>query len=443
MGRKKGFVRSVTYATIMRASERYMSILTEIIFKVLIAALLVLLIAALVIATESRRPPHIELPVLLTEINQALSQVPGGQTNRHVSKARLLSDEIRQLYHNYREQNFALSNRLLALDEALADLNRDLSKDSVVALRLDSARDHLVAIARSAAGIQSPLEVITSAFRIAYDGTVYFFRGLREFLSFSVVLSISILMFLFSERIRYRVRDFVRSVGISRISFFGTDVSLTTENAAETERTVECAINGYREKAQREYDKLAQQNFVREKLENFVNSDVMSLVRERLKDRKASFSDIGDLRCTIYVPDALFDDALYQLVDYYPFGGGRGRSKSYRFGLIGLSWRLGRSYIAPLDTLKSVESKIERWGMTREEAEGAGPGRKSLMCLIARDRHKNRVGLVYLDSKRDSLFSNEMLARLESSAKLQGLGEALARVGQELRARSPQIKVHS
>ena len=48
-------------------------------------------------------------------------------------------------------------------------------------------------------------------------------------------------------------------------------------------------------------------------------------------------------RATVHIPDVLFSDTLYQLLDYWPKGKGGGRRFSARFGILGLAWRLEES----------------------------------------------------------------------------------------------------
>src|SRR5262249_37946381 len=70
----------------------------------------------------------------------------------------------------------------------------------------------------------------------------------------------------------------------------------------------------------------------------------LATIAERVMDKNFDLRQAGDLRWTIHIPDILFDETLYQLVDYYPSDQrkfAKGRTWSIRFGIIGLTWRTG------------------------------------------------------------------------------------------------------
>src|SRR4029077_20924802 len=127
--------------------------------------------------------------------------------------------------------------------------------------------------------------------------------------------------------------------------------------------------------------------------------DVIDEMRKVIDKRKP----IKDLRCTLHVPDILFADTLYQLVDYYPRWGGRGRPFSSRFGIIGLCWRSREDQIqgaVPIDP----QELVRKWGMTHEEAVASGGGRQSFLALLLSDVSDTHVAILYMDATEKDAF---------------------------------------
>ena len=152
-----------------------------------------------------------------------------------------------------------------------------------------------------------------------------------------------------------------------------------------------------------------------------------------------------DLRCTVHVPDALFAGAQYQLLDYYPHGGGGGRAKSFRFGIIGKAWRTGEHQIegqVPYDP----DYLVTFWGMTRREADVTGRGRHSFACIVLRDDNDHALGLFYLDSRVPDAFGYDADRHRLPKAVLQGAQETglvatLCEIHKEMQQRGPAIRV--
>lgn len=154
-----------------------------------------------------------------------------------------------------------------------------------------------------------------------------------------------------------------------------------------------------------------------------------------------------NLRSTIYVQDMLFDESLYQLLDYHPptsEGGKKGRAFSTRYGMIGRSWRLEKSDFngkVPTDP----EDLIGKWAMTRTEAREAALGRKSFACILLKNVNDECLGLFYMDSHPESVFDptwtqTEKLVREEAASN--GLIAALQRVYTDLIAPSARVKIY-
>ena len=146
----------------------------------------------------------------------------------------------------------------------------------------------------------------------------------------------------------------------------------------------------------------------------------------------------GAFRCTIHIQDVLEPQSLYQLADHLyvgePMGppGTRGRRNSIKFGIIGRAWRLGKSDYDPHVGTK-VENLVEKWGMTRDEAERAGRGRQSFAVILLRDSNGDCPGLIFIDSQEINLFGHLAPSELERrvtevAGRRNGLSDSVARV---------------
>jgi hypothetical protein len=161
-----------------------------------------------------------------------------------------------------------------------------------------------------------------------------------------------------------------------------------------------------------------------------------------------------DLRCTIYVPDPLFGErVLYQLVDYYPKGGGRGRRLSWRFGAVGRAWRLETDDVWP-GVEQDVDVLVDAWGMSRAEAHTAGAGRTAFGCVLLRRVRDGEdlptgelLALLYMDSSTPNAFGGDAkdpawLERAEAikrRASELGIAEGIHIVLREMRDITPEL----
>jgi len=217
------------------------------------------------------------------------------------------------------------------------------------------------------------------------------------------------------------------------VKVFGTEIVLSEEAARELSVDAQEAFSAYRAKAKKEYDRLAEAYDLRGKLENLLIA-VPALGKAK------------GIRCTIHVRDILFTESLYQVIDYYPSGGGRGRVKSMRFGMIGKVWRSGGSRIhgnVPTD----AEGLIQDWGMTKEEAAAAGAGRKSFACILIEDKTHSPVGVIYADAPDADAFGpasthDTVIDAVVLESQTRGLSEVLAEIVRDLRLRGPMIAIY-
>jgi hypothetical protein len=250
---------------------------------------------------------------------------------------------------------------------------------------------------------------------------------------------------------RQLVRPLLARLKTFKVGAFAFE--LTEEGATEARGTIEDNFRSYRTTIQREYDRQAHIYSIPEK-----HSAVMDHLRERGLLEKSVWRN---LRSTIHVPDILFDDTLYQLLDYYPAGGGAGRAFPVRRGIIGLAWRKRDDEVEGTVPVGKPENLIVYWGMTRDEVTAAGQGRKSFLCVVLRDKAKSPVGVFYLDSRDDKAFgavpnernpepkvspedeekANAIISAIKSCADELKLTDALGTLGMAMRSRGPQVRI--
>jgi len=195
----------------------------------------------------------------------------------------------------------------------------------------------------------------------------------RLLFAWPVLLAVFVGIVVLSRRGRARFEEFLRP--FESIKFFSAELQLnkqTKENAEETLRRLRAQVVD-------QYSRVATRHNVYETLE-IVSQSVSALLRDpnvaaspagtrdwplevpegdSLNTADMETGDHGDTepaqprqsvdgyRCTVYVPDLLFAEHLYQLVDYSPRGpkDRSGRVYPFHLGIIGRAWRLGRSAV--------------------------------------------------------------------------------------------------
>ena len=145
-------------------------------------------------------------------------------------------------------------------------------------------------------------------------------------------------------------------------------------------------------------------------------------------------------RATIHVEDVLKTDHLYQLLDYYPTAPSaakkRGRRTSKRFGIIGKAWRLGQTLYDPIVSTDIAEV-IEKWGMTRDEADAAGKGRKSFLAVVIKNDIEEPVAILFFDAFPKEIFGKQDVRdaldeRVVSACEKTGLRTALLELREKM-----------
>jgi len=175
---------------------------------------------------------------------------------------------------------------------------------------------------------------------------------------------------------------------------------------------------------------------------------VAAIIKSRMAQDPTKNS-LPEYRCTIHVPDLLFAETFYQLLDYIPRQSGpetKGRTWSFRFGFIGKLWRSDKQTDIWEDVPTSVQDLIDNWGMTKEEAENAGKGRKSFLGVML-EHNSVPVGLFYMDALETNAFgldTDEALRKLiAAKCQTRQITEDLAYIAEQLRGSAALIQIYS
>jgi hypothetical protein len=211
---------------------------------------------------------------------------------------------------------------------------------------------------------------------------------------------------------------------IRRVSGPGFTVELTEEAATHLRTSIEDVFDDVRQETKREFNRLAHVYGVPSVLGRVATEAITPVIG-------------GDIRfrATVYVPDALFADALYCLTDYWPDGGGAGRAFHMRYGIIGRVWRLGQSEVA--DVPANRDRLIKEWGMTSAEARDQNPS--SFLALLL--RHDDlAVGVLFADA-RPGVFQQTQHKQFADAEAVRHLAAVVHDTAREVRRRAPVIRV--
>lgn len=220
-----------------------------------------------------------------------------------------------------------------------------------------------------------------------------------------LLVSAAIVLFC-SSRARDRLYSFIESVGL-KIGLGDASLELSARSAQSAELRVTHTFETlarYRDKLRNE---LQTDGAYKE-----LDAQFQALVG------KHPFSSVvqSDFRCTIHIPDFLFKDRLYQLLNYIPSNTGAHRNFSQRRGIMGRVWRSKLpEYVGNLlpkgvsiqPGNKALEERYvaQHWGFTQEEARHSLRHR-SYCCFILADAAGDDVGLVYMDHTNVDAFGN-------------------------------------
>ena len=227
---------------------------------------------------------------------------------------------------------------------------------------------------------------------------------------------------------------------IRRISAFGVEFDLSQAAAVQTRTNVEAGFDELRDKLKRQFDSLVDSEGLNNKLLDLAENAVRPHLTTKAR---------RTYRCTIHIQDVLFEDALYQLLDYYPSGGGRGRTRSVRFGIIGRCARLNQPDIQA-DVTTNTAKLIESWAMTAAEAAIVGRDRQSFAAVPLFDGQQQFLGILYVDAvpsgawnppPGDEHGSHPLCESIKDYANQCGLIAALSRMIPEMRKTGPRLRL--
>ena len=155
----------------------------------------------------------------------------------------------------------------------------------------------------------------------------------------------------------------------------------------------------------------------------------------KIVDNTSFKSEDHYYRATIHIMDCLYPEVLYQVLDYQSSRGilpdTSRRRNSFRFGIIGTAWRLGKIDYDPEVSTDDDNDLIKKWGMTRAEANKAGKGQRSHLALpVKRRQNEDPIFIIFMDGTPKNCFGNgenlhEIEEILTDSAKSCGLTEAM------------------
>jgi len=218
---------------------------------------------------------------------------------------------------------------------------------------------------------------------------------------------------------------------------FGLEFEFSEDSAKQTRDSIESSLETVRKTIRRELEADVRARALQSGLKS---------VLERSRLRTAD-----NYRATIHIPDPLYDNWLYQLLDYHPKGAGHGRAFSNRVGIIGLAWRLHQDEEWSQSSGISLDDLIRQWGMTHREAAGrrATDGFKEMVAVPLTDPTDSRpVGLLYLDSKEEGCLGLQRADRLALAEELRGicnekLSKSLSELVESAMRRSPQLSLEA
>ena len=235
--------------------------------------------------------------------------------------------------------------------------------------------------------------------------------------------------------------NFLRIIGSTVASIKGPGGLEIAFASAVVGRKEEEMLQSYRDQAVAQYDTATAQNQVSETVERIIEQRI----RPYLKQNNLSSS----FRCTVHVRDILFENSIYQLIDYLPMSGKakrkRGRAWSVRYGMIGRTWRLEENYFEG-SIPKDVTQLMKEWGMTQKEAKQAS-GRQTVFCHLIRASNQNPLAIFYLDAEQENAFGDKQQMEaldtlVDEAIKAYALREALEKVWEQVRNSAPLIEIH-
>ncbi len=259
-------------------------------------------------------------------------------------------------------------------------------------------------------------------------------RDLSLVLGWPLALALALAYVLHSDRAKDRL--VILASSIQKVAFpGGFELTLWGEKSGIDQSAT---FQKFRVDVKSEYDKLAEQRTIKETVSRMLKDTVEPELTRIRKTKTVEY------RATVHVHDALFSQAYYQLIDYLPTGGNRGRAWSIRFGMVGRAWRLREdSWNGKIPDLP--KSLITDWGMTQEETKVKG--RQSMLCCILKAPDGIPVGAFYLDATGPDGFGTEaemssLADKIHRAAEDSGLTKSLEEIWAEIQKKAPLVEIY-
>jgi hypothetical protein len=243
-----------------------------------------------------------------------------------------------------------------------------------------------------------------------------------------------------------RVRELLSSakLEIPGFKFDGGTASTFKREMGDAQKVVASANKEIEEayQAAKGYVTQLRERYELDNLVGDLSAQVAEIIGENCPD---------DYRLTVYVPDLVFSDRLYQLTEYYDSNGRRmpgvksGRAFSIRYGIIGRVWRSGvaevegelisaedQRQIGEKPDVRELEKFIaRRWGLTLDEAVKVRPYQS--YGAIRVDRGGKSLGLVFFDSKQKNAFAGpEVESKINAVVQDSKLAVSLLEISSEI-----------
>lgn len=226
---------------------------------------------------------------------------------------------------------------------------------------------------------------------------------------------------------------------VRKVSAGGVSMEISADAVDEVRDQLRGSFRELVANARDEFERMADLQNLDDQLEVVIEKTLLPAIASKRKP--------DNLRATIHVRDVVFRDYLYQLIDYYPRGGGAHRRFSQRYGIIGRSWRSGKSHGTgnAFGSSPSAETLVEEWGMTREETHGVLNEKPSCLSIILR-ADDVAVGILYVDSSEKNAFGDSETAQklalaLEDMPACKKLAAAVERALTPLRIGGPNLDI--
>ena len=217
---------------------------------------------------------------------------------------------------------------------------------------------------------------------------------------------IMIILVFFIPWTRFVIKDLVKSLGLKRLKFSGTEIEFIQEDKLVIQRTFEESFEIIRQ-----YRRKVEKNIARLNRKIGLRAAFVEAAAAIFEKQFGSKFGRDGMRATIHVLDFVFEDRLYQITGYYPDGGGIHRHLSLRKGIIGRVWRsqiatsagylidrvANSSYSSPDETIEEI---CREWGLTETEAYGYQK-KPSYCCVPIKDGHR-MLGVFYMDCEKSN-----------------------------------------